>query len=252
MKNIIQIFVLSLIIMSCSSSDDSNSNDNGNEQEEILLLIKNISKNGILITSFDYYDNDKLKTKFSYSGINPITSQYTYTNTNTILQIYNESGELFSSQELYSINDESSRIDHYNSNIDLTSYRIYTFSNNSCGFDSIDLFDQSNNLVTEHMYTYFDDNCSADVIINNVNTGKFRIEYTMDNKQYAEVSSRLPFFKRDINHNTKSLRFWFSNDQLNNDASYDSDFEYNNDNYPITETRTYLSGLIEEYTYEYY
>jgi hypothetical protein len=37
-----------------------------------------------------------------------------------------------------------------------------------------------------------------------------------------------------------------------NDQSYSSVYEYNEDEYPISEVRTYLNGTVENYTYEYY
>ena len=84
---------------------------------------------------------------------------------------------------------------------------------------------------------------------NGIQKNNYAILKDDKNNVLTSLNPRPSFQKK---HNTIEYKQWDANDNLLLSQSYSSIFEYDDNNYPIQEIRTLLSGTIKNYTYEYY
>ncbi|MFI1743194.1 hypothetical protein [Thalassobellus sediminis] len=247
MKKTFLIF-LSIVVLSCSNNDDSTQNSNPNQ-----LFLKQINKNG-LISSKYLYQNELVSSREYYdSGELWRTETLEYSGNTISINSYNSSGELTQIRKYYAISESTFRRDRYNSNNELTNYRIHTFSDNNCGFVSIGFYNNNDVLTSTNTFQYFDDNCSMESInFDSNNEIVFTEEWIRDDKNQYRKNEILDFFRADNLGNTTIFNRWDSQNNIETEYSYESSFEYNTYDYPISEQRNYLNGTSDEFTYEYY
>ena len=166
---------------------------------------------------------------------------------------YNSSNELASTKKYYDISNNISKREKFNDNDDLVDYRIYNFDDNDCGFISLYYYNPDDSINYLFTYDYIDENCSMTTTRTNSNYEIINYEeYIRDNMQQSRKSTLIDFFRADNLGNTIKYTIWDENDNINTERSFESVFQYNSGNYPITEIRTYVDSTVENLTFEYY
>jgi len=238
-------------LLGCSTDDNSENIDDDQANPQEVLLLKKVFKDGVLLRTLEYYDNDKLKTQTGFFVDDTFAEmRYEYDADTIYIYYYVENEFNFLFTKSYEINNSTSRMDYYNSYGDLTNYNIYSFENNSCGVSFLERFNEDGYLISNVLYNYIDENCSFEATFDDPN---YKNGHTLkDNKKSYEEFVISPILRQEISHNTLESMIWDDNDQLITNYSYTSEFEYNSDDYPTKETKTYLDGDILIYTLEYY
>jgi len=243
----IYLICISIIILSCSSDD---SNDTILPEE---LFIKQINENGLVSRKYTYQNNLISSREFYESGALWRKEFFEYTNDTVFIRSYNSSNELTQTRKYYTVTGNTSRRDRYNANNEFVNYRTYYFSDNTCGFVSIDFHDDDDTLTSTSTFNYTDSNCSMESTrYDSANEIISKEEWTRDDKNLFNKNELLDFFRGDNLGNTIIYHRWDSQNNMELEHSYESSFEYNNSNYPISENREYLNGTLKEITYEYY
>jgi len=240
--------VLSSFILSCSSNDDSSQ-----ELDENQLFIKQVNEDGLPLIKYTY-TNNRISSKEYYDlGQLYRTDNYEYSNDMVIVSYFSAQDELTSIRKYFSVSNDISRRDACNENGELINYRVYSFSNNTCGFVSIDFYNDNDQLNSRNIFQYVDENCSMESTrFNSSDQVLSKEQWIRDDKNFHNEKGLLDFFRHENLGNTLTYTKWNSNDVVDIEFSYESSFEYNSLNYPISEQRTYLNGSSKEITYEYY
>jgi len=119
-----------------------------------------------------------------------------------------------------------------------------------CWVDRIEEYYANNQLESLYQHVYSGENC-------NLESSYFR-EGQLTNKS-IHVRDGMPYYAQStlINllriknySNTTSYTF-IKDNEVQASSSYNSSFIYGDGGFPISETRTYLDGNVELYTYEY-
>ena len=135
----------------------------------------------------------------------------------------------------------------------ITPINFYYSAEKDCPLDStIFVFDDDPPVTTR--YTYTDENCS--VIKKGENTRDYSMEY--DDKRgflhYRDHHEKIQYFMESFNpqHNIVKYeeRLFFTGEIIEGD-SYTSEYTYNEQDFPISEKRTYYDGDVEEYKFYY-
>ena len=245
MKKITLLFGV-LLFISCYTDGNDDNNSSAIENQ----LLRNIYIDGNLSYSFDYYDDNKIKsqTSFSGSGIYGF-ALFEYSN-DTVTKTL--SGLLSSKTISYLTNSNTIKFVELDLYDNINYSYLNKYSSENCGLSKSETFTQYNQLYTVVEYEYKDSNCSYNSIIELYDgTLKYRYETIKDDKHnYLKSLNPWPSFEKK--HNIIEYNAWDQNDNLMLSNSYNSVFIYNENGYPIQETRTSFSGVTKVYNYEYY
>lgn len=218
--------------------------------------MKEIKKDGIIFISYEYNEDGTIKLYKTYTedGTLSFTYNYEYVIDNEIIvRDFDESGNLIESSRFYDLNIDESKVEFFDSNDILTSYGIYNFSGSFCGAVTKSFFESNDLLFSKSSINYFDENCSEIISFTDGNNEIRGVqEITKDDKKWFFKSTRLTFFRDREDGNVIKNVSKNSLGVINEEYSYDSVFEYNDSNYPISEKRTFLNGDIENYSFEYF
>lgn len=256
------LYILSLIfLISCSGEENDNSTEeelnNTNEHLANDLKLKKILKDGQLWREYEYNVEGKKSTShIYYEGELWEKRIYSYKNDTVIRTEYKPTNEIGFIIKFYSLNETQVRVDYYENINKLFDYLIYTYINStSCHLKNIEYYYPNGELFLNETYEYTDSNCSS-----TKNSTSYREnvlsstdEYEKDDKNYAYNSvTTEPFklFNRSFFGNILSRKNYVNGSI--SASSYTSAYTYNENNYPISQVRTYTDGTIEEYTFEYY
>ncbi|MEZ4779828.1 MAG: hypothetical protein R2786_10645 [Flavobacteriaceae bacterium] len=247
MKKIIGLIVLFALMTNCSNDNNA---DNTSQTPEIQY-VKKIIKDGVDQLYYEY-DNGKIK-KLTYYYFNDY-SIYDYSDLDTlkVLNYSNDNEDLVGYRKNYKLDENTIRQEYYSSD-NLTNYRIYKYNSNGCGFYEINFYNLNIPSFRKGIFSYTE-NCGYTAIYydeNNqvisyqdiVTDGKNNPYYTNYVKDFLKVE-RLHNTVKNIDKNELG--------EIVNNSSYESTFIYNEFDYPIKETRVYLNGITEVYTFEYY
>ena len=215
-----------------------------------VQLLKNIYLNNNLLYSYEYFTDGNIQTQIAYTNgaISSFTS-YEYSN-DTVYK--NTSGFFNMKTKSYLENSQTIRLLKLDESDNLLFSHLSIYSSEDCRLSKIETYTQSNNLYTITEYDYIDSNCSFNSnreLFNGTLKNKFRI--TNDNKNNYKKSLN-PWISFAKKHNIIEYRKWDSNDNLILNSSYNSEFIYDDNKYPIQEIKTTLEGDIKVFTYEYY
>jgi len=248
MKYLLPLLTL-FILMSCSSDDDGDNNQ-GETQE--TLLLKKVFKDGELIREYEYYADNKLK-----SQVGPLVNDqifelfYEYVSDTLIVSyIKVETSSVIQTLKSYSVNNTTARTDYYSSENVLIRFDKYTFNNNICGPIIYEHFNSNGAIITSRYFSFIDENCSVNTIYEGY--GYKNSTSINDNKKSVFESITSSFTRQEVMHNAVEVRVMDYNDQIVNSRSYNTEYEYNSDDYPIKETSVFLDGSSLIYTFEYY
>lgn len=215
-----------------------------------IQLLKNIYLDDQLISSFEYYSDNKIQSQISLSngGISNVAF-FEYSN-DTIYKTI--SGFISSKTKSYLINPSTIKLLEYdNENNLLFSYLNYYLSDN-CGLSKTESYTKLNDLYTFTDFEYLDSNCSYNSqqkLFNGVQKNNYTI--IMDGKNNYKASLN-PWPSFEKKHNIIEYQQRDKNGNLSINSSYNSSYLYDYNDYPIQEIRISLSGLTKVFTYEYY
>jgi hypothetical protein len=235
-----------LLFISCYT--DGNDIDNSLTTE--IQLLRNIYIDNNLSYSFDYYPDGKIMSQSSFSG-NGIYgfALFEYSNDTVIKTL---SGLIASKTKSYLTSSNTIKYVEFDLNDNINYSYLNKYSSENCGLTKSITFTQYNQLYTIVEYEYKDSNCSYNSIIELYDGSlKYRYETIKDDK-HNYLKSLNPWSSFEKKHNIIEYNAWDQNDNLMLSNSYNSIFIYDENGYPIQETRTSLSGVTKVYNYEYY
>ncbi len=217
-----------LLFISCYT--DGNDIDNSLTTE--IQLLRNIYIDNNLSYSFDYYPDGKIMSQSSFSG-NGIYgfALFEYSNDTVIKTL---SGLIASKTKSYLTSSNTIKYVEFDLNDNINYSYLNKYSSENCGLTKSITFTQYNSII--ELYD---------------GSLKYRYETIKDDKHnYLKSLNPWPSFEKK--HNIIEYNAWDQNDNLMLSNSYNSIFIYDENGYPIQETRTSLSGVTKVYNYEYY
>ena len=216
--------------------------------------IDKVFRNGKLIRSYTYDNNDELTilTLYNEDGDIRQRTQYSYEPFKTIanVDIFNSSSSFSIRYEYYEEAPGRLRRDSYNTSGELSGYRLYFRSQGDCGLDRTETYSENDELERWNEYDYSGDNCDQELnqYVNGVKVNTFITEY--DGMNYWASSAVLDQFSYIRYQNTTSYTMIEGGD-VRPDQTYTATFTYDSAGFPTTESRVYMSGEAEVYSYEY-
>ena len=246
MKKILPFLSL-LLCLACSPTESESTPVPEPQPVQESLYIKEIKLDGKSFRTYEYDDEDRLSS-YTYftNGVADFIDTFTYSDERTI-RVGLLEGEEYNRSEYYWQDGSTIRQDIIFDGT-LTRYILYNFTEETCGHISEELYGASGDLQTTRTIEYVDDLCSR-----NETSVDARVDsnITLDDRNSFDQNARIfPFEAMGGNIISDTS---FNRDGNIADAwSYDSEFVYNEHDYPISETRTYRSGKVEEYEYIYY
>jgi len=255
MKKLILLFLSILILHSCSKDAPSGMSNPILPIEKILLL-KDRSKDGIIQISYTYNPDSTLKETISHDGEGAPRLKMTYSYVGDNIEseiILIETGEVTGARKYYKQSESEGLREFYGSDGELSTSSTYLFDESACGYTDLIPFDALGNALPKTRVEYIDENCSSKFYSKFQDDDEYlQWEYTRNDKFDSSNSTILSFFRVEIQNCVTKLLRYSSDGTLSTNLSYDAVFEYNEDNHPIKEVRTYLDGDIIEYVYSYY
>jgi len=235
-----------ILFMSCYT--DSNDFDNSTSGE--IQLLRNVFLGNELLYSFDYYPDGKLMSQTNFSG-GAIShfAYFEYANDTVYKTI---SGIFSSKSKSYQGNSNTIVLMEFDNEDNLLFYYLSNYSSPNCGLTTTDMYTRYGQLYTTTKYDYIDSNCSYNSK-SELSNGEQKNNYaiTKDGKNnYLRSVNTWPSFEKK--HNIIEYKKWDADNNLVLNSSYNSVFVYDNNGYPIQESRTSLSGVTKVYNYEYY
>ena len=241
-KYVLLVFLFTLL--SCDTETDFETNPTN------IQLLKNVYLEDVLLFSFDYYTDNKIQSQISLSngGISSVAF-FEYSN-DTIYKTI--SGFISSKSKSYLISPNTIKLLEYDNENNLLFFYHNFYSSNNCGLSRTESFTKFNDLYTITEFEYIDSNCSYNSeqkLFNGTNKNNYTI-IKDDKNNYKTSLNPWPSFEKK--HNIIEYRQRDKNGDLLINNSYNSSYLYDDNGYPIQETRVSLSGLAKIYTYEYY
>lgn len=256
MKFFYILLVASLTLFVGCSSDDNSSGSDDMMDDVALLYIKNVFKDGVLYDTYEFDDNNKVSKARIAIDINTVKYiLFEYSNDRIIQRGYDDQDELLLIAESYTLSNNVDRLD-WNWEGDSSGNEDYyidtSYSEEPCGPIVQTRHSINDALYFTKQFEYSGANCNDTELLNYENFDDRKTVRTRDNKNNAREGT----YKRRLNlsplNNILSQTIYDENDVIQEFASYTSTFEYNNQEYPISEVRTFLNGTVENYIYEYY
>ncbi|CAH8282741.1 hypothetical protein EV196_101596 [Mariniflexile fucanivorans] len=243
MKKIISMFVILSSILSCSDKEDS---PIGLSSDILITHITiNYANNTDYSKSFNYENGNELSSTvdsnenreyYTYEGDFVTKIEIDYKDpkfSNERFFTYDATGRLIQEITLYDYNSVGTKtVFTYNTNgtINYTTYSGNLTTQNTLSIQGTYTLDSAGQILTN---AYTDANAISTVL-----------SYTYDSKNASHLnikdgSKGFKYIFGGIN-NTKTHKFVRSGMEI---YSYSSDFEYNSNNYPVSEHKTENGGL---------
>jgi len=247
------IFLLLFVSMACNNDDQLSEPIDPSPPLGEILLLKEVKKNGFLESEYEYFDDDKIsKIKSYYNNSLAQVADYSYALDTTII-IYSQPNDTLTSKRIYFLleNTTTIQLDKYFNGIHGET-RHYKNFDLSCPQDSIIYFNYQGDRTYEVCLNYLDENCSYEIDYgcNGVAHSHIKDNSKAYNQSAITETFSLISDKRELKNTIKYTRQ--SSGGINESKSYDSVFEFNEKDFPISETRTFLNGVVEVFEYTYY
>ncbi|MFT7073111.1 MAG: hypothetical protein ACJAX3_002103 [Patiriisocius sp.] len=248
-----------LFIISCSS-DDSTIDDVviiEEEPVENILFLRTARLNGEIIQSYGYDSQTRVIRINGSLALNSVRVEIEYDANKATYNYYSAIGAVIKKEIYYNEQNNTFRVEDAIPGADgFYSYGIFNKNLNSCDLQSFSFFYANDEPFYEVSFSYLDDSCSNEANY----TYPFapfldfpvRIITVNDDKNRSNKAAIGNIYKNVNLHNVLSSMTYNINNELRREVSYTSTFEYNEQEYPINETRTFLDGNVSIYTYEYY
>jgi len=211
-------------------------------------------KNGVTIREYTYNAEGKIKTRTVYTdeGVENFTSEYIYEADKLVeLRTFAETGNT-SRSEIVQIDSETMRVNGIDESGNVTTYNEYMYGDQTCGADKITYYGADNEVNVVFEYSYTGEKCNH---TRTFRTGEGNeINSTIvetDDKRNRRTSAIPDAFRQGESKNFTNVVRTDSAGETIDAQSYSSYFEYNSDDYPTEETRSYWNGLVDQYVYIY-
>lgn len=238
------LLILITTLFSCST-DDVETTRAG--------LIKEVKKDDITLRTFEYDKQGRITNETTYQYDRPdFIYTYEYKGDTTYIDV-TKNQVPWKTEKLYRANQYEIRRESYlDGSLNLLQYYKWE-EETACGYTEI-LWDYANYLNVSETVIYLDENCSERRYHTEPEMSRSSvIEFYKDGMQAFDAAALPPPLEEGPGNVISSTTFTFNSDSgINTSLSYNSNFTYNKDNYPIHETRTYYNGTVHTYSYEYY
>jgi hypothetical protein len=215
--------------------------------------LKQINVNGRTHSTYSYYTDGNIQSIQYFNDEGDLNANYTYayeplkvTNQRTF---FNANGFTYTN-EYYNESFNRLRRDRIGSDGELEKYDLFFISSSACWIDRREIYDVDNNLDVLQNYTYNATDCGFE-------SSSFK-EGSLDYKLIVEVDNN-PKFNQSVDldilniPNTGNiLSFTYIEDnEVTTNSSFTSTFTYEDSGYPSGETRIFLNGTVNVYSYIY-
>nr|WP_288935672.1 hypothetical protein [uncultured Allomuricauda sp.] len=261
MKSVLTTILMGCLVLSCSSDNNSaqepETEETSTEHLSGFNLIKQITKNGIVTNTFEYWENRKIKIRnWKRDNGNPWVKDSIYYENNTVFinseNLENNSVNLIT---FYAADNDQYIMEYDYGSSYSNEIATYEVDDSGCGFGSVESrFESTDGLVDIVTYEYTDTNCSYIETISRDGTSIFSQKAFKGDgmNSYRKTHFEDIFLNNSIGKgNTLELEI-ISQQGNSNTSSYTSEFEYNADDFPTYEKRVYEDGSFDEFHYEYY
>lgn len=269
LQSINLLLVLALLFISCDNTSNLEDCQNGainslgdcecstgyeGTQCQISLnLIKEIYLNGELFRSFEYDSQNVLNKVIEYIGNNSMTiyNHFVYPDS-TFVRIDNGFGESYlfdhsSSGSIFVKNEYSPN---------QFSTKKYTNLINNCGYS---YRDESTSVINPFTYSIdYDENCNFVKSTFDQN-GSLKATEEVELDGAKNIYQYNYYHAFDFDHpfvrdggNFKNRRYTDEEGSILEHVSFNSIFEYNENDMPISQTQTFFDGRVDNYTYVYF
>ncbi len=253
---------LLILVFACNvdSDDDVMTPDDDDDMTVIIddspkYLLKETRVNGQIFSSREY-DQDSLLTKISFYRADTIWSveEYIYLGNTIRVNTSNSIGELLDYKVYYPLSSDQVRVDHFNLDGSLNNFNLYVYSESeSCGYTFLYFYNPDETIFSSYEADYLDENCSVLTTALDDNGAIIsKEEIIRDNKSVYIQSKLLDLIRLNNLGSTTSFNALDENDDVILSSSYVASTVYNDDDYPASQSRIYLNGSTENYTFEYY
>jgi hypothetical protein len=237
-------FAILFILLSCNRDHIFETNPTH------LQLLKNVYLDGEILFSFEYNDDNKIQSQISLTngGISNVAF-FEYSN-DTIYKTI--SGFYSSKSKSYLISPNTIKLLEYDNENNLLFSYLNFYSSNNCGLSRTESYTKLNDLYIITEFEYLDSNCSytsEQKLFNGTKKNNYTVFKDDKNNYKASVNPWSSFEKK---HNVIEYKQRDKNGNISLNNSYNSRYIYDENYYPIQETRIFLSGATKIYTYEYY
>ncbi len=246
------LMLITILFFSCGKDDSS---------EEVNftpspLLLKEKRINNQLHSSYKYYPNGLIEESIFYlpnTGIPKYKDTYTYgadTTTRVRLDLENDLNVFI--YRYYRVDEERIRRDDYDY-VELIGYRYYNYKEiSNCGYSSILTYNSFGQLGPAVDFDFTDENCSVAVSVSpTISISYLNAEFIRGEHYDAHNSTRIPMLGIDKISIIKSYINRDESEEIITAKSFRSEYEFNEQNHPLREIRTYLDGIIHNITFTY-
>ena len=178
----------------------------------------------------------------------------TYESDNRTLTYYDDNDQVKKIEVYYNRTGNTVRIEGINVDTnELIFYGLYTLNSSDCNVEKLEFKTPDDIAYYTSAFSYTDSNCSFQRENSyNVPQDPARIVVKSDDKNYYRKSVYATTYTTIYSRNTLESTLYDRDNEIMNNLSYTSAYLYNEDDYPVSEIRTFLNGTVENYTYEYY
>lgn len=226
---------------------------------DVELKLKSIKEDGVRKFEYEYtFEGNLLKrTFYNDLGEFQFRSDYSYDQALNILTVENtNSSNNISSLNYYQL-DENGKLtrEFYNASQVLVLSYVYSFFPD-CGI-SLSQATNASGGVSSIVNDLTGNNCDrSESLFDDTGALTRYREFETDGKNNPILSPIHYFVDFNLSNTVKfvaaDLTAASTGEIPDEDISYDAVFTYNVNSYPITETRTFYDGRIENYSFEYY
>ncbi|MEM9548790.1 MAG: hypothetical protein AAGA77_22590 [Bacteroidota bacterium] len=213
--------------------------------------IRSIRKNGSLYRDYNYNLDGTLQSLLTYDNSGNLHTQeiYTYTPISVDRTLtFVQSGSV-RKYTYYNEAPDRTRRDRLDENGDLVEYRLYFHTPNDCWVDRIETY-RDEQLSSFFQYTYAGENCDYEISYFSNGNLQSRTTNINDGMPYFGQSATLDILRYEGIGNITS-RTVVKDNEVDNNGSFNAIFAYDEIGFPTSETRSYLDGKVDLYSYLY-
>ncbi len=229
------------------------------ESGEETTYLESVKVGSSYLYEYEYDDKKRVTNITHYDNFGKIEKEETrnYNNNDELIeQIFQDNNRAYISLSTftYFASDSVRRNNYTEPNSTIERYDLYFFDALlTCGFKGRYTYDPSgNNLLYYYTTTNIGNNCST--LLTNYNENSILLKkskFVVNNTNSAYQKVNLPFLNDYNNNSIIEVEIRDQNNQIVQDQSYTSTFEYNGLDFPKKEIRTYLDGNTLTLTYNY-
>ena len=263
-KNVFSFLALLFLIAfsNCKSDDELQEEMPPTQEDDKKCFLLKEWSNDILVREFTLNDENQVihyKSFSHFDGEILLSEDRTYNTTGELTRRdqFNSGGDLFRFYTYEYFGTDSIICNQFriiNGAEKFHDYSVFHFNmSENCTFSSRYFYDaETSELKQYYIAEYLDDNCSVVFTTYSEKGNLISISKSIhDDKHGADHLVMTPPFAEVNQHNALKREWSDPSGEFVKELTFDSVFEYDENDYPIKETKTFLDGNVFEYTYEY-